>query len=192
VLIIGGTSGIGDALAKEFVRRGDRVVVCSRRSAIVCDVRDEKSVARAIVLASEELGRIDLLVNMAGVAQQLSENVRDSNVEDLEAVVQTNVLGTLIVAKQAALLLCPGACLVLCGGAGTNSTRATPGYATYAFSKAGLAQLVSSLAAENPALGVHLLVPGIAITPLLYVEKRTPQARWFACLLFFVLCFFLF
>ncbi len=177
VLIFGGTSGIGKAMCDEFLAHGDRVVVASRRTG--CNVTDEKSVEDCILNAKNELGRIDLVINMAAMGQRQHVLVKDSSVTELESVVKTNVLGTLIVSKISARLLEPGSRIVLVGGAGTSSKRPTIGHATYAFSKAGLSQFVASLAAENPSLGVHLLVPGIAITPLLAVKERSELSRWY-------------
>lgn len=189
VVVLGG-GGLGAALRAELEVWGDRVVTSSRRGGIgptggeknfpPCDVRDPASVRRALVAATAALGgRIDLVLCLAAVAQDATRPVRDSTVAELRDVVETNVLGALVVAREAAAILAPGAALVLCGGAGTVSQRPTPGYAAYAFSKGGLRQLAGSLAVEMAPVNVHVMVPGIAITPLLRVDTRTPDARWY-------------
>jgi 3-oxoacyl-[acyl-carrier protein] reductase len=162
VLVIGGRTGIGAALAREMETLGNRVLVASRGSELVCNVRDAESVKVAITSAQERLGSVDLLVHVAAIPQPHMASLRDTPRDDIREVVETNVLGTLNVAREAALLLAPGANVVLCGGAGTSSERVTVGYATYAFTKGGLRQLTKTLHHENRdrRIGFHLIVPG--------------------------------
>ncbi len=119
--MIGGESGIGEAIVKELRARGDRVVTASRRSVDnTVDVRDAESVRRAIFLAKSSLGRIDVLLNMAAINQHKMTKLADSDPAEIKEIVDTNVMGVLNVAREASLLLDPGAQVVLCGGAGTN------------------------------------------------------------------------
>jgi NAD(P)-dependent dehydrogenase (short-subunit alcohol dehydrogenase family) len=66
------------------------------------------------------LGKIDLLVNMGAANQSKHGKLRDTTEHDIKDMVDTNVLGTLHVAREAALLLEPGSQVVLCGDAGTT------------------------------------------------------------------------
>ena len=102
VLITGGTRGLGLALAREFGRQGARIVLCARDDAelthaqaglraqgiealaLSCDVADARDVQRMIAEATERLGRVDVLVNNAGVimtgafSAQTAENFREA------------------------------------------------------------------------------------------------------------------
>ncbi len=200
VLVIGGGSGIGAALCEQFKKRGDRVVVASRSNTeITCDVRDPEAIRRTIFLAKASLGKIDLLINMGAANQSKHGKLRDTTEQEIKEMVDTNVLGTLHVAREAALLLEPGAQVVLCGDAGTtrqersfflvvflfvshatNSERRTVGYATLAYTKSGLRQLAKTMFEENKdkEIGFHLIVPGLAVTDFLHVEAQPKRAWW--------------
>ena len=92
-------------------------------------------------------------------------------------IVNTNVMGSLHVAREAALIKAKH--IVLCGGAGTRRNMSTASFATYGFSKAGLVQLVKSLSVEYKpkGIGVHLMVPGMAITDLLDPKSKSKEIR---------------
>jgi short-subunit dehydrogenase len=99
--LTGASSGIGKAAALALAQAGYRVIGTSRRAVegevrdgirmIACDVTDDASVARAVVLAQAELGYIDLLVNNAGYA--VSGAAEESSVEQVRALFDTNFLG---------------------------------------------------------------------------------------------------
>ncbi len=91
VLITGASSGIGRALAEEFCRQGAQVVPVSRSGPERCDVRDPAQVNAVVARALERFGRIDVLVNNAGIGY--CATVEDTPLEDYRAVFETNFWG---------------------------------------------------------------------------------------------------
>ncbi len=79
MVVTGGASGIGKAIAEAFTANGDRVAVLDRSGAagtIAVDVSDEASVKAAFAAARAQLGKIDILVNSAGL-------LTESRLEDM-------------------------------------------------------------------------------------------------------------
>ncbi|MCP4809478.1 MAG: SDR family NAD(P)-dependent oxidoreductase [Proteobacteria bacterium] len=103
VVISGATSGIGLSLARAFTREGAKVVALGRNQdrlaqvgrevdlAMTCDVTSDKQVEVAIDAAVARYGRIDVLVNNAGVG--LFEDVLDTSMGQLEQVMAVNLVG---------------------------------------------------------------------------------------------------
>lgn len=176
VVVTGGTRGIGRALAREFLRRGDRVVISSRDDQVVrqtctdlaqqtqrepeacmgwaCDVSDPKSVESLARRASVEMGSVDVWVNNAGCSGGFRPFL-ESDSGDLEEVVRTNLLGTLHGTKAALRLFGDqrgGGHVFNMDGAGYDG-RATPNYACYGATKAAITQLNRTLHEEVRRLG---------------------------------------
>ena len=105
VLVLGASSGIGRACALELSRRGDRVYGASRRDPadlagertsikrVRIDVDDDASVRAGVRSILEAEGRIDALINCAGFG--FGGALEDTSDEELRAILETNVLGTL-------------------------------------------------------------------------------------------------
>ncbi|KAL4451823.1 hypothetical protein ABPG75_007485 [Micractinium tetrahymenae] len=206
VVITGGSSGIGKALAREFLRCGDRVVVTSRSEAgaqravqqlrqeagpgadvqgVACDVGDAASVEALMAAAQEKLGGIDVLVNNAGYSGSFKSLVQLPP-EQVEQVVRTNLLGSLLATRAGmrAMAVQPGGApghIFNLEGAGSDGI-ATPQYAAYGATKAAIAQLLRTLQHEAAALEgpspvcVHNLSPGMVLTDLL-LEGATLQNK---------------
>jgi NADP-dependent 3-hydroxy acid dehydrogenase YdfG len=116
-LVTGASSGIGAATARSLADRGAAVAVVARRAdrlealaaeievgggralAIVADVSDREQAEAAVQRTAEELGRLDVLVNNAGV--MLLGPILDGPVEEWDQMVQVNLLGLLYTAKAA-------------------------------------------------------------------------------------------
>ena len=184
VFIIGGTKGIGAALAKQLREHGDMVIVAGRHphsgsfDEVLCDVRDADSISTAFSMAQERMGGapIDIVLNMAAVSQPETGSLATVETDDLAAIINTNVLGTLLVAKEAQKQKVSH--LILVGGAGTRRYMSTPNHCAYGFSKAGFVQLQKSLVSEfGTQMAVHLMVPGMAITDLLNAKQKSKEVR---------------
>ena len=108
ILISGGTSGIGLALAQRWHDAGNTVVVAGRRTGLLAqiaadhpgiatlelDVTDPASIAAAARTAAERFPELDVLVTMAGIMR--AEDLRDpASLADAEATITTNLLGTI-------------------------------------------------------------------------------------------------
>ncbi|PRW56949.1 putative chlorophyll(ide) b reductase chloroplastic isoform B [Chlorella sorokiniana] len=183
VVITGGSCGIGKALAREFLKCGDVVVVTSRSEAgaeraaqhlreevgpgvrvtgVACDVSDPASVERLVGEAAAVLGGgIDVWVNNAGYSGSFQSLVNQP-AESIAQVVRTNLLGSLL-ATQAAMkhmAAQPGGGHIFnFEGAGSDGAP-TPQYAAYGATKAAIAQLLRTLQTEASAL------PGAAQAPV--------------------------
>lgn len=116
ILITGGTSGIGQALAEAFYERGNQVIITGRQrqllrritadrpgfTGIHLDVTDPASVAELARCIREEFPQLNVLIANAGISRAEDVTGEDWNVSDAAAIVETNIVGVLRVA--AALL----------------------------------------------------------------------------------------
>jgi chlorophyll(ide) b reductase len=193
VFITGGSRGIGLALARKFVSLGDSVVIAGRKKAhldealeglralagegvvvdaVVGDVSDYESISAAGRVAQERLGgRVDLWLQNAGVTQPSLSPLKDTPADTVEGIVRTNCLGPLFAVKAATTLLSAqdsGGHVFIMDGAGATG-MATPNFATYGYSKAGIPQLLKSAQGESHGTGVvvHGMSPGMVLTDLL-------------------------
>jgi 3-hydroxy acid dehydrogenase / malonic semialdehyde reductase len=116
VFVTGASAGFGAAIARRFAKEGHRVVATGRRRErlealvaelgrdkilpLVFDVRDRAAVARAFEALPAAFAAIDVLVNNAGLALGL-EPAQKANLDDWEAMVNTNVKGLMYVTRAA-------------------------------------------------------------------------------------------
>jgi 3-oxoacyl-[acyl-carrier protein] reductase len=182
-LITGTRRGIGKFLAQYYTQRGHHVVGCSRRDVdwtldrydhYIADVADEKAVKKIFTDIRQKLGRLDHLINNAGIASMNHSLLTPlSTVHD---VLSTNVLGTFLFCREAAKLMK----LNNYGRIVNLTTVATPlkleGEATYAASKAAVLSLTQVLARELASFGitVNAVGPGPIETDLI---KSVPKAK---------------
>ncbi|KXZ51828.1 hypothetical protein GPECTOR_11g268 [Gonium pectorale] len=197
---------IGRALAEDFLRAGDRVVICSRSADRVARAVAElserfgadkvKGVAvdvakpgQARVLAdfaAAELGRVDIWINNAGTNAYRYGPMAESSDEELAQIVSTNVLGVMLCCKEAIRVMRAQSShghIFNMDGAGADGNP-TPRFAAYGATKRSLAQLGKSLSAELGILGIrnvaiHNLSPGMVTTELLMAGANTPTAKFF-------------
>jgi len=161
VLITGTSKGIGRELALHYLDRGDHVIGCSRRPSDLeadgyghhcLDVGDEAAVRRLMADVRDRLGRLDALINNAGVAAM--NHALLTPMATVRHVLETNVAGTFLLCREAARLLrsAPHGRIV------NVSSVAVPlcldGEAIYAASKAAVEMLTRILARELAPLGI--------------------------------------
>lgn len=172
VILISGTSrGIGEHLASHFLEHGFQVVGCSRSPVerpsenyrhYVLDVSDEASVKRMFGQISKIYGRLDALINNAGIAAM--NHVLLTPVQTARNVLETNVVGTFLFCREAAKLMQRRRR----GRIVNFATVATPlkleGEAMYAASKAAVISLTQILGRELADFGIT--VNAVGPTPI--------------------------
>ena len=156
VLVSGGSRGIGRGLAEGFAARGARVIITGRDEATlqqaareissgshpvdfaVCDVSEPDDVPRLIETVLAKAGRIDSLLNVAGV--NIRKRVETYSVEEYDHIMNINLKGAFLVAQAV------GKQMIAQGAGGTivnidslNTFAPLMGVLPYAMSKAGLA-----------------------------------------------------
>ncbi len=171
--VTGGASGIGAAVARELAARGARVAVLdidpggaqNADLAIGADVADDASVSAAIVRVVAELGRLDVLVNNAGVGAQ--GTVEDNDDSEWMRVLDINVLVMVRTTRAAlpALRRSPAAAIVNTGS--IAATAGLPQRALYSASKGAVVALTRAMAADHLGEGIRVncVNPGTADTP---------------------------
>jgi 3-oxoacyl-[acyl-carrier protein] reductase len=185
VVITGGGGGIGRECARLFAEEGADVVVSDvklaparavagevealgrRALAVQTDVTDEADVRRLFEEAERVMGRIDVLVNNAGVFQ--SRPLDDLSAEDWDRVLDVNLKGVFLCSQAALRHMKPrrsGAIVSL--GSLAGQVGGIHAAANYAASKAGVISITKSLAKNAGPFGIRVNVvnPGIIETPM--------------------------
>lgn len=149
--VVGGTNGIGQAVAELAREQGAAVVVDGRRTGL--DVRDADAVAARIAAAGRELGGLDHVVCTAGVIRV--GRAVDLSPEQLAEVIDVNLGGSLNVARAAyaALRESRGSLTLF---ASSSFTQGRPNYVAYSASKAAVVNLAQGLAEEWAADGIRV------------------------------------
>ena len=192
-LVTGAARGIGLAVAKRFLAEGWRVALLDIEGellhgavgaladpdhtlALHCDISDAAAVATAVEAVQRRFGRLDALVNNAGVA--VFASVLETSDQDWNRILAVNLTGPFLCTKAAAPLMREHG-----GGAIVNITsisavRASTLRSAYGTSKAGLAHLTKQLAVELASLGIRVnaVAPGPVETAMAKAV-HTPEIR---------------
>lgn len=180
-LVTGGGSGIGAATADLLASRGARVAVLDLHPpadgphlGLTCDVSDRSSVDAAVTQVVEELGRLDIVVNNAGIGAQ--GTVADNDDAEWDRVLQVNVVGMARVISAALphLRRSPAASVVnVCSIA---ATAGLPSRVLYSASKGAVLSMTLAMAADHirEDIRVNCVNPGTADTP--WVGRLLDQA----------------
>jgi 3-hydroxyacyl-CoA dehydrogenase/3-hydroxy-2-methylbutyryl-CoA dehydrogenase len=192
-LVTGGVSGLGFGAATRLVDGGGRVVMLDLNEIrgpeavaelgeaarfALCDVRDPASIVAAVSGAVEEFGRIDILVNAAGVAPAQRVVARDGSLFDLDLfrfVVDVNLVGMFDVIRNVAGAMAAnepgesGERGVIINVASIAAYEGQVGQVAYSASKGGVVAMTLPLARDLASIGIRVMTvaPGIMDTPLL-------------------------
>jgi gluconate 5-dehydrogenase len=203
VLVTGGTSGLGLAMASALASAGATVALTGRSGdqarsvaaalpgavGVELDVREESSVARAIDEAWSRLGGIDMLVNNAGIGMR-TVNPRfmthpqafwEVPVDGFRAVVETNLTGYFLVAREATPRMLAAGSGRIVNISVNLSTMQRAGYVPYGPSRAGSESLSRIMAADLRGTGVtvNLLLPGGATVTGMLPMDDVPEDHGF-------------
>ena len=172
-LVTGGAKGVGAGISQALLECGATVVACGRRAPgslpagvefIAADVRDEEQVRALVAGVVERHGRLDVLVNNAGGAPFTEAATASPRLH--AKVVELNLLAPLLVGQAANAVMqhqSGGGSIVMVSS--VSGHRASPGTAAYGAAKAGLDNLVASLAVEwAPKVRVNSVVAGMVRT----------------------------
>jgi NAD(P)-dependent dehydrogenase (short-subunit alcohol dehydrogenase family) len=177
-LVTGGSSGIGLAIARALREDGYDLTLVSRRAekvepaaaelgahGLAADVSKEDEAERAVAEHRERFGRLDVLVNSAGIG--VAGRIEDLQPKHFDLQIGVNLRGLFLVTRAALPLLreSRGHVVNLASIAGTLPT---PGLATYGATKAAVIAITRSLNAEVEADGIRAtaLCPGFVDTPM--------------------------
>lgn len=183
-VVIGGTSGIGLAIAKGMAEAGADVIPTSRRQdqvdaaaqeietrgkrslRVSSDVSDRGSLERVLEAAIKAFGKVDILVNSAGRTKRAP--TIDFTEEDWNSILDTNLTGTLRAAQVFGRHMLERETGSIINIASLSTFVALYEVAAYSASKAAVASLTKSLAIEWGQRGVRVnaIAPGVFRTPL--------------------------
>ena len=186
VLVTGGSTGIGFAVARECARAGARVGICARTMSNVesavkelrdeafvdimgdqCDVTEEGQLEQLLDTLEAAFGPLKGVVHCAAVLGPIG-SILESHPAEWRQAVEVNLFGTYQVLRQCGKRLASngGGRMVLFSGGG--ATAPFPNYSAYACGKVGLVRLAETAAAEMAAysIEVNCVAPGFVITRL--------------------------
>lgn len=192
-LIIGGGGGIGGAIAHAFADFGARIAIadlqldaaraiaasCHREgvgqtAAYAIDVTDPESVESVVAAIEREFGKIDILVNSAGI--NIRKDVTDYTAEEWFRIINTNLSGVFFVTQRVARgMLARGYGRVISIGS-VSSVMGHPQHAPYAATKGGIAIMTKAMATEWATRGVtvNAIGPAYTVTGLITELVKDP------------------
>lgn len=183
-VVTGASRGIGKGIALRLARDGRHVVLMARSegplndlkhqieeaggsaTAMACDVADNKAMATAIDAVAEKHGRLDVLVNNAGITKDgLVLRMSD---EDWASVIQTNLTSAFVATRSAARHMMRGKFGRIVNIGSTSGVIGNAGQANYAAAKAGLIGFSKTIARELGGKGItcNVIAPGYIQTDM--------------------------
>jgi NAD(P)-dependent dehydrogenase (short-subunit alcohol dehydrogenase family) len=195
IAVIGAASGIGEAVARGAARQGARVVALDRDepglAALAArvqeeggtleraplDVRRSGDVASALTAIVDRHGALHGVVATPGV--NVRKRILDYSDEDLDRVLEVNLKGSFYVLRAAGRIMAQQKRGSIVLFSSIRSVVVEPGQSVYAATKAGIVQMVRTLAAELGELSVRVnaIAPGVVETPLTAPIQKDPAWR---------------
>jgi len=172
-VVTGGASGIGAAIAARLQEFGVKIAVLDLHPSglpdgqlgLVCDVADDASVREAIEAVRASFGRLDIVVNNAGMGAQ--GTVEDNDDDEWHRVWDINVVGMVRVTRAALPLLRRSPSAAIVNTCSIAATAGLPQRALYSATKGAVLSLTQAMAADHLCEGIRVncVNPGTADTP---------------------------
>ena len=195
VLVSGGAGDIGSAIVRGFAEEGSRIVIgdinvqaaekvkqdlASTGATIdVCslDVTDEASVRQAVAFSAQRMGRLDVLVNVAGVLDR--SDMFSVSREAFQQSLDINVMGPFFLSREVALVMKNQGTGRIINISSLNGSAAIENRSVYGATKAALNMLTKSMAMELGAYGitVNAVAPGVVDSAMCRVRLNTQELR---------------
>jgi 3-oxoacyl-[acyl-carrier protein] reductase len=171
IVITGARKGIGRSLAEHYLNKGHSVVGCSRKNSDLShdrythyclDVADEAAIQRMFSDITQKSGRLDVLINNAGIASM--NHVLLTSAAKAKQIVETNFIGTFLMCREAARLMKKNRFGRIVNMASVATPLKLEGEAVYAASKAAVISFTQVVAKELAGFGIT--VNAIGPTPI--------------------------
>lgn len=194
VVITGSSKGFGRALAEEFLRHGNRVVLNSHNAAnvqrayrelyplygdkcdyVVGDVSNRHDSNRIAEYAKKNMGSVDIWINNAGTNGYRRGTVLSMSEDKVQNVVETNLLGTIYGSQSALEVMEKDGILINLEGSGCDPMSSVPGYAVYESTKVGIKHFTKSLQGEmrESLFKIGTVSPGMIMTDMLTIDNSS-------------------
>ncbi len=183
-VITGGSRGIGLGIAKELLKKGFTVILSARKRSdeinklqleyplkvffVPCDISVVQSVEDLVSSVKMDFGKIDLLVNNAGVAPKERKDILELSSEEFDYVLDTNLKGTFFVTQKFVPLLRENGGARIVNISSMSAYTASLNRGEYCISKAGISMITKLYAARLAEYGISVfeIRPGIIETDM--------------------------
>jgi NAD(P)-dependent dehydrogenase (short-subunit alcohol dehydrogenase family) len=187
VIVTGAGAGIGEGCVRALLAAGAKVAGFDLSEAVISDdnyehyivdVRDEGMVQSTVKTVQSNFGRIDGLVNCAGIFS-CSKHFYEMSLEEWHEVVSTNLTGTFICSKHVARSMIEKRKGKIVNISCIRSRLVSPGMADYAASKGAVGSLTAGMAADLAQYNVHVnaVAPGFTHTRMTEKSYSEPERR---------------
>ena len=172
VLVTGASRGLGASIANLFLDNNYKVYINYNKSEkeakelaknyknaklIKCDISNERNVIEMIKKIKEEAGKLDIVINNAGIA--IDTDLETKTVENFQKILNTNLIGTFLICKYARTIMEKGCIINISSTNGIDTNY--PYSMDYDASKAGVISLTHNFAeAYAPDIRVNCIAPG--------------------------------
>jgi 3-oxoacyl-[acyl-carrier protein] reductase len=192
-LVVGGSSGLGEATARKFasegatcaivassnIRKANKIAKEIKRKSrgYVCDIRKPAQVEKLVAKVLKDHKKIDILVNSAGIF--VPTPAGDSKIRDVNQMIDVNLKGTVHMINAVVPHMKARKRGNIINIASAASVRAFPLYGVYCATKAGVVMLTQVLATELSRDGIHVnsISPGNTETPMNEYVRTDPEFK---------------